>query len=319
MAPTIAPDVAPILSRERSVSTGPKRSGAAFVWLVVTAVIVLVGAGLFRLAAKPAASERRVKVVAAGKDLPPGVRLGFTSLHYVDIPERYVTGDMQVSYEKLVGRVTRTFIPQGEPLRDADLFAPGRNLGLSIDTALRAITLDLAEDALVDHALNAGDYVDVLVTSSSRDGKKFTKTVCQQVEVLLSVPREAVLSHNMRAVEQNRVTLAVTPAQAEDLAEAAEVGKIRLTLRNRLSRSERSLPGSSPADILPSSALVGDVPPAQALAAAPPLPPPPAMAPPPPALASNEGEAAKAPLQWVVEVFSGSKKETYAFPQPASN
>jgi len=319
LAPTMAPDVTPLLSREKPYlqsAVGRKYSNPLFVLLFVS-IVLLLGAGLVRTFFKPTQVKDTIKVVAAGKDVPAGCRLGFTSLHYLEIPRRYLTPDMASSFEQIAGRVTRTFIPTGEPIV-TNMLLPGKNgLSLALNTDQRAITLKLDDEALVDRSLCPGDSVDVLVTASSKDGKKYTKTLCQQVLVLLSVPKEAFLSQALRTSDQNRVTLAVSPEQAEQLTEGSEAGKLRLVLRNRVSSDKVNLPGVDERDLLPSQALIAPEPskpvvlaPAQAAF----LPPPP----PPMGQDRIFKEAtlpAKNPLQWVVDVFKGSRKETYAFAQ----
>lgn len=254
-------------------------------------------------------------MVAAGRDIPAGVRLGFTSLHYVEIPKRYLTPDMAVASNQLVGRFTREFIAEGEPILP-QMLLPGRNgLSLNIETHERAVTLSLSEDALVDHSICPGDLVDILVTST-RDGKKYTRTICQEVRVLMAVSRQALLNPRNRNNDINRITLAVSPIESEKLAEAVEVGKVRLVLRNRLSRIQENLPGVGERDLLPAQALIEPLPskPDWPPSAGMPSPPPPLIAPPPP-VAPEQAQEVKTPLEWVVEVVTGNHREKYAVPQ----
>ena len=111
----------------------------------------------------------------------------------------------------------------------------------------------------------------------------------------------------------NTITLALAPDRAEAVTEAIEIGKIRLALRNRLSRTEPRLTGVEPADLLP------------AKAAAPPAlkpslqPPQPLLPPPLPQLADvappTPPEEINAPLRWMVEIFSGSHRESLDVPK----
>lgn len=315
MAPTVVPDVAPILTRERIVSAGvrPHRSLNGLTLSIIVVMVVLVALGVWRGAQKSVVAEEKVRVVAAGKDIQAGCRLGFTSLHYVDIPRRYFQPDMVKSHELVVGRVVKSFIATGEPILSSWLFPGGTGLSLNLETQERAITLTLSEDALVDHSICPGDRVDVLVTLTSC-GKKYTKTICQAVTVLMSCPKEALMSSKMRTGVHNRITLAVLPEQAEKLTEASETGKLRLVLRNRLSSTYSVLTGSDEEDLLPNSALAVEhrelrLPPLSVVTA-----PPPTMA--VPSVEPHQMlEPLTKPLQWVVEVFTGSHKETYAFPQ----
>jgi Flp pilus assembly protein CpaB len=318
MPPTATPEVSPILSREKKgFSTPPtKGGGSAMSVILLVLMLILVGSGLLRIFMKPAVNNETVRVVAAAMDIPPGTKLGFTNLHYINLPTNYHSSQMSASYEDLVGYTTRTFLPQKEPILKNDLF-PGKSgcVGMELENDQRAMTLKLEEDALVDHSILPGDTVDVLCTSTAKS-KKFTKTICQSVPVLLSVTRAAMLSQKFQNEDRNRITLALTPEQCEKVAEAADVGKIRLVLRNRLSTNNPVLRGTGESDIQPASASEAEVPAARTMPIPAPIPVapsviPPSLGPPPPVTEAPPLE----PLKWVVEVFSGSNKQTYAFPQ----
>jgi Flp pilus assembly protein CpaB len=314
MPPTAPPEVSPILSRDKKLHTGmpAKSNGNPMMLILLAMVAILLVSGLVRSFAKPSSAPDTVKIVSAAMDLPPGTKLGFTNLHYMNIPKNYYSADMAQSYEELVGHTTRTFVAQKEPITKADLF-PGKSgsVGMQLENDQRAMTLKLDPDALVDHTVLPGDTVDVLCTSTA-NGKKYTKTICQAVPVLLSSVRSAMFSQKFTSEERNRITLALTPQQCEQVAEAVEIGKIRLVLRNRLSTNTPVLSGTEEGDIQPSSA---HAPAAAAIVPAinpMPLPPPPIPA---PAQVESAAPAVPAPLKWMVEVFSGSAKQIYEFPK----
>lgn len=317
MAILSAPDVTPTLPKDKSMLSGTfaQRKGNSIATILIAVILLLLIVGVGRLFYRPSVIAQTVKVVAAGGDIPPGCRIGFTSLHYLEIPKNYLTAQMVTSYPEVVGRVSRSFIAQGEPIIESMLFEKNRGPSLSIDTSQRAMTLNLSEEALVDHSIAPGDYVDVVATIT-KDGKKYTKTICQSLSVVMAIPKDALISMKMRSGEQNRITLAVTPVEAEKLAEAMEIGKIRLLLRNRLARAFTNSEGISEVDLLPPELQVskasstGSSPVMQQV-----LPPPP-----PPLPTSMSGDfkiptLKSNPLNWIVEVFTGSHKETYTFPQ----
>ena len=196
-----------------------------------------------------------------------------------------------------------------------ELFAQKNSLSSNLETHEVALSLKLDDEAMVDHNIACGDSVDVLATMT-KDGKRFTKTVCQDVRVLLANSKAAVESRNLKNSDQSRLTLAVTPNQAELITEATESGKIRLNLRSKLSRRISHLAGVAEEDLLPASALI----PKKVEAMKPPsllgnfVPAPP----PSPNFAVPDLPAApvavRAPLEWVVEVFSGNHKENYSVP-----
>jgi len=279
-------------------------------------MVVLVGVGIAKMMINRPVVKDTLTVVGAGVDLPAGSRISFGNLHYVEIPKRYATPEMLSSSELAVGKVTKYFIPMGEPISSDELFAQKNSLSSNLETHEVALSLKLDDEAMVDHNIACGDSVDVLATMT-KEGKRFTKTVCQDVRVLLANSKAAVESRNLKNSDQSRLTLAVTPQQAELITEAAESGKIRLNLRSKLSRRVSHLAGVAEEDLLPASALTAKKleapkPPSFATGFLPAPPPLPNVAlepvPTPPPV------AAPAPLEWVVEVFSGNHKENYSVP-----
>ena len=313
MSPTAVPDLAPVFNSQRGLNPITQRKKSPLNAVLLIVVLLLIAGGAFRMMTAPKPQVDRVKVVAAGKDLPAGVRIGFSHLHMVDMPKKYDTAGMATNTNELVGRITRTYIGTGEPISENQLLPGMKGLAALVNFNERAITLNLDEDGLVDHAIYPGDRVDVVVTSTGvKDARKYTKTICQNLLVLLSVPKEMMLSDKLASNEAGKkITLSATPDDAEKLSQAAESGKIRLILRNSQNRVRNSgLPGADDRDILPTSALKQDPP-----APLPQLVDPPA---PPPATAITtiapavQSTPVQAPVQWLVDVFKGTAKEVQA-------
>lgn len=311
-----------LLSRERLTplkSPGRKVSPLAVTMGVL--VVLLIGVAITKsLLAARHVEAKTVQIVGAGQDILPGTRITFGALHYLTVPLDYYSEDMLQKNNLVVGRVAKNFISKGEPITTASLFTGKDTLSSQVETHERAITLKLDDEALVDHGMVSGDRVDVIFTTH-KDGKQFTSTICQNLPVVFCLPKEALRSKSLTGQEASRVTLAVSPEEAEVLAQAQETGKIKLSLRNRLAVMEPKSLGVGEEDLLPSKALtaakpVFEAPQAKPLFDAPP-PPPTAFTPsfnidmPKVPVSPPVREAAK----WVVEVISGSHKENYEFPQ----
>jgi Flp pilus assembly protein CpaB len=189
---------------------------------------------------------------------------------------------------------------------------------MTLESDQRAITLQMTDDALIDHCLNPDDRVDVLCVSSSKGGRRFTRTIATDARVLMCVQKNQLLARRLGNASANMVTLALTPDLAEAVTEAAEVGKIRLVLRNSLTHIEPTLKGIGPDDLLPVSALEPEkkIETADAAVQLPAIPPPPPidMIDGPKAPVSVQAAAPPSPVQWIVEMFSGSHKESYGVP-----
>ena len=330
--------VSSLLGRERLPSKNVAPRAFNLVPILIALVVILVLVAAARTFAPHAPVAKTVQIVGAGQDIFPGTRITFHDLHYVIVPDSYYSDDMFTKTNLLVGRVANTYIGKGEPIVSANLFAGKDGIAQRIENHERAITLKLDDYALVDHSINSGDKVDVIVTSTL-DGKKYSKTVCQSVPVLFSYPREALHSSSLRGQESSRITLAVSSEQAELLALAEESGKIKLVLRNRLSSELPHLVGYGESDLLPAKALEArarlklasesqgasnsasnsSVGANETL-----LPPPPLTAgllgmPAPLPTSIDEALVPLSPIgktaRWVVEVFSGSKRDLYEIPQ----
>ncbi|CAN5325769.1 hypothetical protein BH10CYA1_BH10CYA1_29910 [soil metagenome] len=315
MPPSATQDV-PSLFKERTLpGNGPRKSMSAAAMLMLVLMVVLVGVGISKMVMNKPVVKDTVVVVGAGSDLPAGARIVFGSLHYVEIPKRYATPEMLLSSEQAVGKLTKYFIPMGEPISSDELFAQKNSLSSNLETHEVALSLKLDDEAMVDHNIACGDNVDVLAVMT-KEGKRFTKTVCQDVRVLLANSKAALESKSLRSTDQSRLTLAVTPQQAELITEAAESGKIRLNLRSRLSRRVNHLAGVAEEDLMPASATVSKKIEPLKMPSLPNMfiPAPPAMPTSPLPPLSVQSLAVPAPLEWVVEVFSGSHKEACAVP-----
>ncbi len=321
-----------IVSSERtskfSQAAGTKsggKSGNSTNMLVGVLLAILIVVGLVRmLTAKPPADETpRIKVVAAARDILPGVRVGFADVRYVDLPMDYATKTMFQRSNQVVGRVSTMFVPARNPILNSYLHPENKTLSHSLENHERALTIKLSEEGLVDHQLYPGDRVDVLVTSN-KNSKKYTKTIAKNVKVLMATTRDMLQSNGRNSRSQNRVTLAVLPDQAELITHAEQVGTPKLILRNRLATNIPTVQGASEDDLLPESAAMdfprnnnqlGNLNPppmAEPIAALPDLPPA------PPDFNQVLPQAVKNSVGWVVEVFTGSKKDTYEFQTTSS-
>ncbi|MBS1996863.1 MAG: Flp pilus assembly protein CpaB [Cyanobacteria bacterium SZAS LIN-2] len=316
-APTLSPSV-DWDKQARNLKPNKKATNPLFLVLAVV-LLVLLGSAVYR-ATNSAPAEVMIPVVTSVRDVPPGAKLGLMNLKLLKVPKRLVTPDMVTSLSYAAGSTARSYIAPGEPIDQRQLFAHDTSLASTLETHERAITLQMPEDSLIDHCINPDDRVDVICISNNKDGKKFTRTIAVDARVLMCVQKEQLLARRVGNSNSNMITLAVTPDLAEAISEAAEVGKIRLVLRNRLTRIEPRLKGVGPDDLLPASAFAVEksVQAAAPSAELPAIPAPPLVINPIDA-ASSAADAVRAmpaptpgPVEWVVEMFSGSHKESYA-------
>ncbi|MBX9689815.1 MAG: hypothetical protein K2X27_24105, partial [Candidatus Obscuribacterales bacterium] len=79
-------------------------NGIRLMLLGVLCLMLLLGAAKM-LGGKAQSNPEQVRVVAAGKDISPGSRLSFSSLHYLNLPRAYADKSMFYSYEQLKGKL----------------------------------------------------------------------------------------------------------------------------------------------------------------------------------------------------------------------
>lgn len=312
MPQIVNPEISSIFKERLKVNappSGPRRNAGEIFVIVAILVLAIIGVSRVLLAKPP--DKGTVTVVGAAADLAPGSKIYFNSLHYIEVPQRYLTNSMFTSSEQVVGRILRNYAPQGEPITADDLFRAKNSISNNLETHERAITLRLDPDALVDNDLAPDDMVDIIATTA-KDGKHFSKTICQNARVVLAMSRQSLESRTLRSGDGHRVTLAVGPEEAELISHAAETAKVRLVLRSRLSRRASPLPGVEDDDLLPHKAFI------KAFTSLAPVSPPSFSIPldklPEAPLQATPPAPLPEPVKWVVEMFSGSRKELYAIP-----
>ena len=241
--------------------------GVALAALSFVAVLALSGMGQQSPQTTPPPD---VTVVVAAADLPLGVQITADKLSTTTMSQTAAVGTFQ-DPAQLVGRVVRQAVSQGTALTNDD-FDTGisvPNLINALQPGLRAIAIPLTRVNSVNAFLQAGDYVDVLISMEDADGldpvvvanptpaagtttgsdfnpytsldnfvnNTSVKVVVQNVQVLAAIAAQPVnttdQSNQAPATPQPDmvVLLAVTPQQAEVVRFAQLDGNISLVLR----------------------------------------------------------------------------------------
>jgi Flp pilus assembly protein CpaB len=210
-----------------------------------------------------------VSVVVAAVDLPLGTTLAAEQLTAVDRPATEATDTFQHP-EDLVGQVVRRSVAGGQALTSADFQtnADVPQVASSLAAGLRAIAVPLSRVDSVGALLQAGDWVDVVMSLEDMDGlnpvvlqnpngfqvgsdgsisppyypiddfvnNTTIKVVVQGVQVLAALSPEINdgTTQTDPSVVQPEViaVLAVTPQQAEVIRFAQLDGNVSLALRS---------------------------------------------------------------------------------------
>jgi pilus assembly protein CpaB len=216
--------------------------------------------------AKKAKVSRTVTVVAASRTLYQGVEITADDLYVIQIPPEYlpmvdpavaeeaseesteevakadsatskIKAQIFTTRERVIGQVPRERILKNEIIRPERLADVSSGVGLNafIQRGMRAVSIDLTGSSALTHFLQPGNYVDVLVTIEDDNGAMRTEPLMQSVFVLAVNSRaenEDDDDVKTRGKQTPSVTFMVMPEQAEELAFAAEIGKLAISLRN---------------------------------------------------------------------------------------
>ncbi len=179
------------------------------------------------------ASTTTVTVVAAKSAIPPRTKLTQDLVYSREIPEEAAHPKVVQDMASILGLITKYEILEGEQIIMDRLYREDERIGLvtSIPRDMRAVTVPVDEVVGVAGFVKPGDRVDLIVTAAGvGQTGDVSFTVLEDVEVL-AVAQETEDKSQGKARVSTSVTLAVRPGEAEKLALAEKMGKLRLALR----------------------------------------------------------------------------------------
>ena len=229
------------------------------------------------------------KIVVAESSIPLGTRLREDNLRLISWPgDEPIPGSFS-RVEDCLGRALITQVTENEPILEGKL-APreaGGGLPSTIPEGKRALSVAVNEVVGVAGFVIPGTMVDVLVTGQETGGgSNITRTILEDVPVLAAGQK----------IEQDRdgkpqtvpvITVLVTPEDAAKLTMASTEGRIQMALRNTIDSKT-----VNPPPVLQAVLFSGlGAPPVRTSHGVPKRPPPP----------------------YVVEVITGTKRESKSF------
>lgn len=194
-----------------------------------------------------------VPVVVAVRDLYMGLPISPDDVVVRNvIPEMVPSEPTFGDLEKVLGRTPRERILANEPIREERLASANAGVGLNaiVTPGKRAMTIATDTETAVAGLLNAGNFVDVIVTIKPEDptaiGAKFVaETILQEIKVLAvgsnlggNAAKEAEAKDAKKKKSDTTkkmkpsITVEVTPEEAEKLALAQSRGDIHVVLRS---------------------------------------------------------------------------------------
>lgn len=181
----------------------------------------------------------KLAVLVASEDLPVNGVVTEQNMAVRDVPQAYVEA-RQVRAPDL-GKVLGARVGGGLKANDALLWTDlarfsdqHRVLSGLVQSGMRAVSFDLRAGDF-EGLLRPGDRVDVLFTTSSKEGASTTTTLLQNLLLLSVGDNIARADQTAPAVSVHsgsNVSLSVTALQAQVVTQARERGRLTLSLRN---------------------------------------------------------------------------------------
>jgi pilus assembly protein CpaB len=183
-------------------------------------------------------------IVAAVKDVPPGVALVTEDVGLIEWPAAAPLEGSFSKTEDVVGRPLIYPLGKGEPVMKRDLADPGSGIGLSvkIPPGMRATSVRSNEVTGVAGFLFPGSHVDVLGTFHiPSNPEPVTYTILQNVEVLTAGTKtEPDPSGKPQTVTV--VTFLLSPEDSQKLLLASSQGTLQFVLRNGADQAKDAVP-----------------------------------------------------------------------------
>jgi pilus assembly protein CpaB len=155
--------------------------------------------------------------------------------------------------DSIAGRVTRVPVFAGDVIVPARLAPEGSGPGLEVKIApgKRAMAVKINDVAGISGLVQPNSHVDVLVTlrNAGNAAAGIAKVFLEDMRVL-SVGTKVQRGDTGKPIEATTATLEVTPAQAEQLAVAMNLGSIQLVLRGYGDPASVHTAGANVADVL---------------------------------------------------------------------
>ena len=207
------------------------------VW-IITAFLALLTTGLVYvyLNQMAAASEtNKVKtetVVVALTAIPGHIKVTADMLETKEIPEDAVHPDALTSIEDVVGGTTTTDLMAGEQILSERIVSDtgAGPLAYRVPENMRAITVPTTEVDSIGGYILPGDKIDIWANYTAADDAQVVEKI-QNIEVLEKGPY-AVGAEEQQTGVPTSLTILVTPAQADVIANASLNGSLYFTLRN---------------------------------------------------------------------------------------
>lgn len=202
----------------------------------LTAAIIVYSALKAKEARIQALNSLNISIAVAALDVPPGTILNEAAIKMAFWPRSELPEGVTTDPRTLIGKVAKTAIPKNIPFVASAIVEAGMAGGIlsaSVPEGMRAVAIAVDEVGDVAGFIQPHSKVDIVLSTGAGTGENasvHSKIVLQNIEVLAVA--QTLENKDQQAQVARVVTLLVTPTQAEALANANQMGVLRLALRN---------------------------------------------------------------------------------------
>jgi pilus assembly protein CpaB len=203
------------------------------------------------------------KIFVAATDVGLGQKLDKRQLKVAEWPkDRLPVGAIR-KLEDVVGKRPLTRLYAGEPILKAKLVEADKLSAAAekIPKGFRVASVSVTMDSSASGLIYPGDRVDVLVFLRQGANVKMprTRTILKNVTVFAVDDRfQRDANDDGEGLKAKTVSLLVKPTQVEKIMLAAELGKIKLSLRSAEDNAEDTADGATLADLQSGSSRDGE-------------------------------------------------------------
>lgn len=174
------------------------------------------------------------QILVTKEDIDIGATLDANTVVLEEWPAAKVPEGAIRSLEEVEGKFPQVRFYKGEPILQAKISDKNRTIADMIPDGYRTSTIKVDEDTVME-GIGPGDRVDVMVFLRKGEGIQQTGVypIIKNVRVFSKgAQTERNVDEKGKEIRARTISLIVKPAQAHEIALAAEMGRIRLALRN---------------------------------------------------------------------------------------
>src|ERR1700722_16255340 len=197
--------------------------------------------------AEPVAQLETAEVLVANAEIGMGNKVSAQELRWQTWPAAAAgasfirKNDRPDAIEQLAGSFAPAPVSDGEPIREDKLIKANGSgyMAAILPTGMRAVSTDISPETGAGGFILPNDHVDVILSRRDRDAEQanggiethVSETIMNNVRVL-AIDQTVEEKNGQRVVVGKTATIELSPAQAEKLTLAHQLGTLSLALRS---------------------------------------------------------------------------------------